>query len=521
MDRFAAAIALHRGSGSDLEVFLVHRSPDLRFFGDYLAMPGGVRSPMDGPDDGESEDAGTAVGVGRADARAMRQCATRELFEETGVLLDAGMRSLPARRRAELRRGLLARDEAVAEEAWRELHSASAGPPELVDLCRIRTPAFTPVRYDTQFFLAELPHGEEPDVWPGELTTGRFETAESWLREWAAGDCLIVPPVVALLQRLRAGNLSSFAADAAAMTAGFQRGKLHRVFFSPGILTTILNTPTLPPATTTNCAIVGTDRLFIVDPGAPEAVDQALLFELLDELRHEGASLEAVISTHHHRDHVGAVNAVSQRYQLPVHAHGITMERLEPGFLRGRVLADGDRIDLGTAPDGSPDWYLEAIFTPGHDRGHLAFRESRYKALIAGDMISTVATIIIDPPEGHLQTYMNSLYRLLATEMTTLLPAHGPAVPDGKKIVETFITHRELRQRTLRAAVAEGPNTVAGLLPNVYRDVSEAMYPYAARVLLAGLEQLAEAGEVADSDGVWTATTTMAQRVSGDPCDSA
>ena len=507
MDRFAAAVALYRGSGSDLEMFLVHRSPELRFFGDYFAMPGGVRSPMDGPD--EDEPAEAEVAGGRADGGAMRQCATRELFEETGVLLDAGMRSLPAQRRAELRRRLLDRDETIAEKAWRELRRAAAGPSALVELCRIRTPALTSVRYDTQFFLAKLPDGEAAEVWPGELTTGRFETAETWLTEWATGDCLIVPPVIVLLQRLRAGDLSSFAAEAAAMTEGFRRGKLHRVFFTPGILTAILNTPTLPPATTTNCFIVGTDRLFIVDPGAPAPADQALLFQLLDELRDEGARLEAIISTHHHPDHVGAVNAVSQRYQLPVHAHAITMERLKPGFLRGGVLADGDRIDLGTAPDGSPEWYLEAIFTPGHARGHLAFRESRYKALIAGDMISTVATIMIDPPEGHLSTYMNSLQRLLATEMTALLPSHGPAVPDGKKIVEKFIKHRELRQRKLRAAVAEGPNTVAGLLPEVYGDVNEAMHPYAARVLLAGLERLAEAGDVVDSDGVWTATDTL------------
>jgi len=505
MNRSAAAIALYRGSGNDLEMFLVHRSPDLRFFGGYFAMPGGVRSPMDGPD----EYAGTEVTDGRVDRSAMRQCAKRELFEETGVLLDAGMRLLSAQRRAELRRRLLDRDETVAEEAWRELQRASAGPPELVELCRICTPPLTSVRYDTQFFLAELPDGEEPGVWPGELTTGRFETAETWLTEWAAGDCLIVPPVITLLQRLQAGSLASFAADAAAMDEGFRRGKLHRVFCTPGILMAILNTPTLPPATTTNCFIVGTDRLFIVDPGAPEVPEQALLFELLDELRDEGASFEGVICTHHHRDHVGAINAVSQRYQLPVHAHAITMERLEEGFLRGRVLADGDRIDLGTAPDGSLGWYLEAIFTPGHDRGHLAFRESRYKALIAGDMVSTVATIIIDPPEGHLSTYMNSLRRLLRTEMTALLPSHGPAVPDGKKLIEQFIKHRELRQSKLRAAIAKGPNTVAGLLPMVYGDVHEAMHSYAARLLLAGLDQLAEVGHVVDSDGVWTATDRL------------
>jgi glyoxylase-like metal-dependent hydrolase (beta-lactamase superfamily II) len=118
---------------------------------------------------------------------------------------------------------------------------------------------------------------------------------------------------------------------------------------------------------------------------------------------------------------------------------------------------------------------------------------------------------MIDPPEGHLATYMNSLHRLLATEMTALLPGHGPAVPDGRRIVEKFIRHRELRQSNLRAAVAEGPSTVAELLPKVYRDVNEAMYPYATRVLLAGLEQLEEVGEVTESSGVWTATDLLSE----------
>jgi ribonuclease/clavin/mitogillin len=494
MERVAAAIALYTEKPSGLEVFLVHRAKELRFFGDYFAMPGGVRADCDGPDHSEM-----------GDGPALRQCAIRELFEETGVLLDTGMRALPSERKSELRKALINRDEAVSSAAWRELLAVSVGDVELREVCRIKTPAFAPVRYDTVFFLAELPIGEHPEIWPGELIDGRFQSPASFLDDWTKGGCLIVPPVIVLLERMIGGDLDRFVANAAAMAAGFRRGKLHRIWFSPGILMACLNTPTLPPATTTNCFVVGAERLFIVDPGAPNPEDQELLFELLDELVAEGAMLEAVVCTHHHPDHVGGVNAVSQRYDLPVHGYELTLDRLGEGFRRGQALEDGDRLDLGVAPDGTPGWYLEVLFTPGHDRGHLAFRESRYGALIAGDMISTVATIMIDPPEGHLATYMKSLHRLRDLPMTTLYPAHGPATPNGKRMVEKFIKHREMRQTTLEVALQATSGTVEDLLPIVYWDVKESMYPYAARSLCAGLEKLVEEGRAIEEAGVWRA----------------
>ncbi len=139
--------------------------------------------------------------------------------------------------------------------------------------------------------------------------------------------------------------------------------------------------------------------------------------------------------------------------------------------------------------------------------GHLVFQESRYRALIAGDMISTVATIMIDPPEGHMLTYMESLEKLAATPMSTLYPAHGPAAPDGAKIVARFIKHRRQRMATLKSALGSGPSTIAKLLPTVYWDVRAEMYPFAERSMVAGLQMLAEAGEAREIDGTWELIT--------------
>ncbi|MCA8957375.1 MAG: MBL fold metallo-hydrolase [Planctomycetes bacterium] len=488
MDRLAAAVLLYRGDGSALELLLVHRAPELRFFGDYLALPGGVVDSTDGDPD---------------DPGALRRCAERELFEETGVVLDSGMRSAPAAQREAARHAMLGSDRAAGQAAWANLRTSARGDADLVELCRIKTPAFAPVRYDTAFFLATLPHGATPDIWPGELVGGRMVTPRSALTEWSQGACHIVPPVLVLLELLRSGDIASFRQRAAALAAGFERGKLHRVFFSPGILMACLATPTLPPATTTNCFVVGTARLSIIDPGTPDPAEQARLFELLDELVAEGAELEAVVCTHHHPDHVGAVRAVSQRYQLPVRGHAKTLERLPSGCLLGAPIEDGSRLDLGNAPDGSPDWHLEAMYTPGHDRGHLAFRDSRYGAAIVGDMVSTVATILIDPPEGHMATYLASLRRLRDTPISTLHPAHGPATLRARALLEKFLAHRQARQTALLRALESGPGSVESLLPVVYSDVPEPMLPYASRALLAGLEMSVEEGVVEGDGTTW------------------
>lgn len=492
--RAAAAVLLTRGEGAELEVYLVERAPELRFFGGYWALPGGVRGPEDGPD---------VPGAG--DLPALARCAARELFEETGVLL--GRVDLAAGERAAERRARLVepgtKGEAPVTPHPGLLHTPAAVT-GLRPVCRVETPPFAPVRYDTLFFHARLPAGEAPEVWPGELVAGRFWRPAAALGAWRRGEVLIVPPVLLLLELLESGDLAHFHAAAQATAAGYAHGKLHRVRFSPGVLMASVRTPTIPPATTTNCLVVGGERLFVVDPGTYEPSEQDRLFELLDELEEEGRRIAGVVLTHHHPDHIGAVNAVSMRYRVPLLAHPLTLARVPAGYLRGEPLQDGDRIELGDAPDGSSGWHLGSVFTPGHDRGHLCFRDSRYHAVLVGDMLSTISTIVIDPPEGHLRTYLQSLERLLAQPMSTLYPAHGPAMRDGHRLVRQYLRHRALREAALVGLLAEGPATVEELVPKVYWDTDPRMFPIAARSLLAGLEKLAEDGRARLVDGQWT-----------------
>ena len=489
--RDAAAVLLTRGEGAEFEVLLVHRAPELRFFGGYLALPGGVRGPEDGSDD-----------PGGDDTVALASCAVRELFEEVGVVLGAGLRGALGDDRESIRNLLLADG---ASDCWEPLRPIAAADRPVTPLCRICTPPFAPVRYDTVFFTAGMPGGEQIDIRTGELVGGRFWRPADALDAWRRGEILIVPPVVLILQHLVSGPLDTFRERMDATAKSYAAGGLHRVQFSPGVVMASVATPTLPPATTTNCLLFGVDRLVILDPATPRPDEQERLFALIDELRAEGAEPDSIVVTHHHPDHVGAVNETSRRYRIPVHAHPTTMERLEPGFLRGRPLEDGDTVPLGVAPDGSADWHLTALFTPGHDQGHLCFRDSRYGVLAAGDMLSTVSTIVIDPPEGHLRTYLASLERLLEEPIHTLYPAHGPAVRDGQKLVRQYLRHRAQRESALLKALdAEGPARPEDLVPGVYWEIDPRMRPLATRSLLAGLQKLAEDGVAAvDQEGLW------------------
>src|SRR6202040_1481243 len=105
------------------------------------------------------------------------------------------------------------------------------------------------------------------------------------------------------------------------------------------------------------------------------------------------------------------------------------------------TIQDGDRLDLGTRPDGigepggvSPrGWDLQALHTPGHASGHLAFYEPHYRLLFAGDMVSTISSVVIAPPDGDLTIYLESLRRLAALDCGLLLPGHGSVSSESQK----------------------------------------------------------------------------------------
>jgi glyoxylase-like metal-dependent hydrolase (beta-lactamase superfamily II)/8-oxo-dGTP pyrophosphatase MutT (NUDIX family) len=482
----AASVLLAPAPGS-AEVFVVARAAALRFLGGFLAFPGGKVHGSDHE-------------LARATPRLTVQhvAAVRELFEEIGVLLarDAAGAYPTAACGLALSRKRLIDEQLTFNQllAERELHLR---PEDLTFAGSLVTPPFSPYRFDTAFYVAVLPPGQSAEVWPGELTEGAWHSAERVLADWTAGDNLVSPPTIALLQAIQGRPIDELPERLCPLLDELAAGVIHPIWFSPAVRMIPLFSDGLPPSTHTNAYLVGSDPAYLLDPGASDAAEQGRLFDLLD-----GRSLAGVVLTHHHPDHIGAANACAQRYGIPILAHPWTAQALHGRIEVQQFLHDGDCLDLGTTPDGKGRWHLQAIHTPGHAPGHLCFWEPHYRLLFAGDMISTLSSVLIPPPpEGDLAVYLDSLRRLRTLPARLLLPAHGSPNARPAFLLDRALTHRREREEQLLQALTAEPRSVAELVVELYRGLPPELMRFADMQIRAGLHKLQHEGRAVAVEG--------------------
>src|SRR5262249_44290965 len=113
-------------------------------------------------------------------------------------------------------------------------------------------------------------------------------------------------------------------------------------------------------------------------------------------------------------------------------------------------------------------------------------------SLITGDLMAGFGTIVIDPPEGHMATYFESLRRMHALPVTALFPAHGPVLANAKEKIQEYLDHRLDREKKNLAAWSAGYQEPGEIVKQVYTDVLPAMYGLAERSVVAHLEKLRE-----------------------------
>lgn len=477
--RDSASVVLWREGAPGRELYWVRRSREVSLGGGFYAFPGGRV---------DEADAAHAARVGLGDDGALRVAAARELFEETGILLASGPLDRAAAEKS--RRALL--DGSTTFEAAIEALGVELDGRALAYAGRWLTPPFVPTRFDARFFLAAAPADQVPEIWPGELVGGEWITPDAALEKWRSAKALLHPPALHILRCL--------AADPPPACLGALVDPPHvrdfvaeRLEFQAGLLLVPLRTPTLPPATHTNCYLVGEGELVVIDPASPYEEEQAHLSRVLRELAREGRKIREILLTHEHHDHVGGVEALRTEFGVPIRAHRLTAQSLE-GRVRVDSFLEDDEVIALPGPLGLR---LRAIHTPGHARGHLCFFEETTGALLAGDMVAGVGSIVVDPPEGDMRDYLQSLRKLRALGVNALYPAHGPAIPDGNAKLDEYVAHREQRERQVISALAQsGGGTPEELVPFVYTDVAPAMYPLAARSLLAILDKLEREGRV-------------------------
>jgi hydroxyacylglutathione hydrolase len=181
-----------------------------------------------------------------------------------------------------------------------------------------------------------------------------------------------------------------------------------------------------------NCWIVDGDATaFVIDPGD----EAARLIEALEQ------PVEAILLTHTHFDHVGAVAQVARHTGAPVYCPRLEVPILKdinrylfPGYGPyepydpEETLEGGERLTLAGVD-------IDVLFTPGHSPGHLSFSIPDHQLLFDGDVLFQGSIGRPDLPGGDYQTLMRSIGGLLEAlpDDTQVLPGHGPATTLGRE----------------------------------------------------------------------------------------
>lgn len=236
----------------------------------------------------------------------------------------------------------------------------------------------------------------------------------------------------------------------------------------------------------------GTNTWVLLEPGSTEAVvidpgplDEGHLRAVVGAVAQRGARVAQTILTHGHADHAEGAERFAELTGAPTRAVG-----------RGHDdLGDGDEVRVGGLE-------LRVVATPGHTSDSLSFALPADHALLTGDTILGRGTTVVAHPDGELAAYLDSLERIAALTgggtVTSILPGHGPVVPDAAAMVAFYRLHRAERLEQVRQALAEGaseaPDVVQAVVERVYADVPREVWPAAAQSVAAQLDYLSARG---------------------------
>ncbi|MBM4280063.1 MAG: MBL fold metallo-hydrolase [Deltaproteobacteria bacterium] len=484
-----AGLVLRRADGA---VFVGVRTSKARSWPGTLAFPGGAV---------DVDDHALPLARGAADApeHAARAAALREALEEAGLVVVCTHDG--ARAAADAIDALHA-----ALAAGRPLGAALAATGLVLD-DRALVPLSTWTTMEGSFavrrYLLSVDH-DDALAWRaplvGELAACGFRAPAAIAADWQAGRAFLLPPIRDLVLRLADVESSTIVDDVglARLRGPVAEADRCRRDLSPGVVLLDARTPTLWPATHTNTPVLGGGDVLLVDPATPYDDERARFDALLRTIL-DGRRVAGIFLTHHHHDHTGDAARLRQVWGCPVYAHALTAAQVDVAV--DAVIDDGHVLALPAGP-GGPARRFVAVHTPGHARGHLCLWEPDLALLVAGDMVAGTGSILIDPPEGHMNTYLCSLQRLLALAPRALIPSHGPLLVDGVARLQQQLDHRRARHEAVAHAIAAGHATVDDVLAAVYGvDTPPAMWAFAARSVVAIAQALVEDGRVVEDDG--------------------
>ncbi len=400
-----------------------------------------------------------------------------------------------------------------------------------------------PRRFDVPFLVARMPEGQEPVADEAEQFEPVWVRPADALARHEAGQFFMIFPTIRTLQRLAKFASTQAVLDAVAHEqplwvscprAGMLAGKEARymedeapfgelalvcpdgqivhpldwqaerpVPLLRNVMRLTAPNPGVMTGPGTNSYLVGDPAtgFIAIDPGPADA-------EHLDKLwRAAGGDIRMIVCTHSHADHspgaaplqalcVQAGQARPPILGLP----SAPTARAASQFTPDRSLQNNELLALtGQSPEGKITHTLQIIHTPGHAANHLCLLLQEDGLLFSGDHILNGSTTVIDPPDGNMADYLDSLDRLDAAcaehGVEFILPAHGYVlggpIHGARSAIARLKAHRLAREAKVLAAMQALPDgSMEDWVQHAYDDVPPRLWPVAQRSLLAHVERI-------------------------------
>ena len=248
-----------------------------------------------------------------------------------------------------------------------------------------------------------------------------------------------------------------------------------------GVRRLLAPNPSMMTGPGTNTYLLGEKEVAVLDPGPamPAHIDNIVAKTT--------GPIRWILVTHTHPDHSPGVRLLAKETGAEVLGMVAPKgQHQDKTFLANRILADGDVLQ-------TDEFRLQAVHTPGHASNHICFLHQQHKLLFTGDHIIDGSTVVIDPPDGNMKHYIDSLRRCKELACAALAPGHGGVIEDPDRAIDWIIEHRLQREAKVRAAMEAHPGLSSHeLVPHVYKDVDPKLFAWAERSLLAHLLKLQE-----------------------------
>jgi glyoxylase-like metal-dependent hydrolase (beta-lactamase superfamily II) len=269
----------------------------------------------------------------------------------------------------------------------------------------------------------------------------------------------------------------------------------------------------------TGTYILGTKNVVVIDPGPTLDSHRDALWNALKDRKVVG-----IVVTHCHSDHSPLSQWLHEETGAPRFAlgpHRVYDDFVEeddydpseedPNEKKNDDDEERETIDLAFRPeitvvDGeeffrSSEFSLTAVATPGHTSNHLCVAMDVDSALFTGDHVMGWSTTVVSPPDGDMAAYFESMHKVIGRDDQILWPTHGGPVTDPKPFLQAYLQHRVDRERQIVQQIAQGNNTIPGIVKVLYAQVDVRLHRPARRSVWSHLRKLVDEKIVATADG--------------------